>query len=82
MPEGSRCGGSPDFFGAAGSAGGDAHVGVGMAEHKAGGFGEDYSFGVAQPLFAEADALGREGDMAVFGEIFGVDDHAVVRHSA
>ena len=41
----------------------DADVAVRVAQDYAGGFGEDYTFGVAQALLAEAYALGREGHM-------------------
>ena len=56
-------------------------MGCGVAENETGGFGEDYGFGVAYALLVEADAVGREGDVGVFGDVLGVDDHAVVVHA-
>lgn len=47
-----------------------------------GGFGEDYAFGVADTLLAEADAVGRERDMGVFGDVFRIYYHATVLFAA
>ena len=57
-------------------------MGVGVAQHKTGGFGEHYSLSVAHTLLVEADALRREWHMRVFGDVLGVDDHSVVLHTA
>lgn len=55
---------------------------VGVAEDYARGFGEDYTFGVSQPLFAETDTLGGEGDVGVFRDEFRIDNHSGVFHAA
>ena len=58
------------------SGGLDADVGVGMTEDDAGGLGEDYTLGVAHTLFAETDALGREGYMGVLGDVVRINHHS------
>lgn len=64
-----------------GSALHDAHVGVGIAQNQAAGFGEHQGVGVAESRRLEVQALGAERQMAVLGEIFRVDDQSTGCHS-
>ena len=53
-------------------------MGIGVAEHQAGGFGEDHSLGVALARAAQVELFDVEGDVDVLGDVVGVDDEAIV----
>ena len=53
-------------------------MGIGIAEHQAGGFGEDYGLGVALARAAQVELFDAEGDVDVLGDVVGVDDEAIV----